>query len=473
VRHHRFLSILGVTFVVAAIALPFARGQESLELAGEAEAFALRVEYDVPVPAGSGTIPHVIGEIRKTAGSNAKGLAAAPTNFDAVVGGTVYNPYQAVNGNNGPFRLGDVDTGITPPVPPQNGIPTTECFYPGAGTDTVVRWPTDLRAETSPVTPVSYANAQCDQTPQTKLTAWAAAADSPGYPTEAVGSVVHAGNVSGDALLRPNEGHVESASRASAESISILEGVIRIGSVEAEGLSTADGPGGKASTTGHVAVSNINAGGQTFSVANDELTVAGQSFPVSSAEARSFVDSLNTTLQPTGCNLTILGPAERFPQGFLLARKPPKLGVEADGTFGASMHGGLLVLCDIPAGISEPTTFSPQRVQILVGFEYTMARAAVAPGGFGLGGLIGGAPNIAQTTPGQTTTVTTGAEVAPSTPSQAPTGSQRQALAPRRTSVSVRPFGAATRWILVVIGFVLLMLATNVAARRLREALSS
>jgi hypothetical protein len=248
--------------------------------------------------------------------------------------------------------------------------------------------------------------------------------------------------------------------------------VIRIGSVEAEGLSTAEGPGRKASSTGHVAISNVTAGGQTFSIANDELTVAGQTFPITSPEARSFMSSLNSTLSSTGCKLTVLGPAERFPQGFLLSRKPPKIGVEPDGTFGASMNGGLLILCDMPASISESTTFSPQRAQILVGFEYTMARAAVAPGGFGLGALIGGALSTTRTGGTPTTVVTKGAEVAPPTASQAPTGAQPQALAPRPAVIRIRPLGAATRWILIAIGFVLLMLATNVAVRRLREVLS-
>jgi hypothetical protein len=459
--------------LVAVLAVPFAVGdQAALDLAGESEAFALRVEYDIPLPAGSGTIPHVIGEIRKTSGENAKGLAAAPSNLDAVVGGTIYNPYASVNGNNGSFKLGDTDTGITPPVPPQNRLPATECFYPGA-TNTTVRWPQDIRAETAPLPPVAYANAQCTPGPQTQLTAWAAAADSPGYATEALGAVVHTGNVAADSLLRPNHGRVESQVRASGEAISILGGVIRIGSVEAEGFSTAEGPGGQATTTSHMAISNITAAGQTFSIADDSLVIAGNKVPIESQEGRGFMDSLNATLDPTGCKLTVLGPANPYPQGYLLSRKPPELGVKDDGTFGASMHGGMLVLCDIPESISEPTTFNPQRAQILIGFAYTMARAAEAPAGFNLGDLVLGGGDPAPIT--AVAPVTTGPATIRNQPATEPDsggtngGPPPQALESPRKIARFEPLGSATRWLLIALGGAMLIGATNFAARRLRE----
>src|SRR5207245_9481248 len=112
----------------------------------------------------------------------------------------------------------------------------TECFYPGQGSNTTVRYPTDFRSQdpaTTNVPPVSYAHAQCSPGPQTQLTAWAAAADSPGYPTEPIGGVIHTGAVQGEALLRPHNGVVESITRASAKAVTILGGVIRIGSAEA------------------------------------------------------------------------------------------------------------------------------------------------------------------------------------------------------------------------------------------------
>jgi hypothetical protein len=304
------------------------------------------------------------------------------------------------------------------------------------------------------------------------LTAWAAAADSPGYPTEPIGGVIHTGVVQGEALLRPNNGVVQSFTRASAKAVTILGGVIRIGSIEAEGTSNAQGPGGKAGTTGHVAISNITAAGQTFSLANDEISVGGQTFPTSSEQAHSFMDGLNASLASTGCKLAILGPAEKYPQGFLLSRKPPRLGVAKDGTFAASMNGGMLILCDIPASISSPTTFTPQRAQIVVGFEYSMARAAQPPGGFSFGGLLGSIKpphNVTVVTniPGTAGTKSR-AKVDASTATAPSTQTQPQALAPTAQSSRITPLARGTRWALIALGVVLLMIATNVAARRLR-----
>ena len=253
--------------------------------------------------------------------------------------------------------------------------------------------------------------------------------------------------------------------------MSILGGAVRIGSIEAEGTSNAEGPGGKAGTTGHVAITNISAGGQTFSLADDAISFAGQSFPTSSQEAHSFMDGLNASIASTGCKLAILGPAEKYPQGYLLSRKPPKIGIAKDGTYAASMNGGMLILCDVPKDISSPTTFTPQRVQILVGFEYSMARAENAPGGFSFGGLVGGAlkpphsVTLVQHIPG-----TAGTKAQPNNaPAQTPsTHGEPQALGSTPQSSHVAPLATGTRWAMIAVGALLLMVATNVAARRLR-----
>src|SRR4051794_41327327 len=43
------------------------------------ESFAMRGEYDIPLPAGSGDVAQVVGEARRSqAGENSQGLAAAP-----------------------------------------------------------------------------------------------------------------------------------------------------------------------------------------------------------------------------------------------------------------------------------------------------------------------------------------------------------------------------------------------------------
>lgn len=471
----RTLSIAAIAMFLVALVVPFdARASSQVDIDGETEAFALRVEYDIPLPGSIGTEPHVIGEIRRTFGENAKGLAGAPTNFTAVTGGTVYDPWSGVNGNDGPLKVSSVQTGVGPPVDPHNpGIPTAECFYPGNVSKTV-SFPRDLRAETKPIPPTSYANAICGAGPATQLTAYSASDDVPGSPTGSFGPILHTGPLEADSTLQPVHGVVTSAARASAHDIKILDGVIRIGSVEAQGVSTAEGPGGKDSTTGHIAMTNITAGGQTFSVAEDEITVANQRFPIDSSAGQAFLQNLNNGLAPTGCKLSVMGPASPYPQGFLLSRKPPALGMAKDGTFAASMYGGMLILCDVPHSVSDPTTFTPQRVQILVGFVYSMARAVKDDAGFNLADLAGGGTTI--TSPSKTFTETGRSNTQPVvTPvvSSAP-AVQPQAFTPSvGRTIRYKPLAMSTRIAFIVIGIVLLIAATNFASRKIREVVGS
>ncbi len=474
----RRIAWLAAAVLVLAVATPFgALGQQKeLDLDGETEAFALRVEYDIPLPAGSGTIPGNVGEIRKESGENAKGLAAAPTQFDALVSGAVYDPYAAYNGNDGNFHVGSVYTDQKPPINPHNQLPTAECFYPGA-TSKTVSWPRDLRAEeTKPLPPVAYANAQCNAGPTTQITAWAASADTPAGPGEPIGAVVHTGPVAGESLLRPDHGAVKTFARASANAVKILGGVIRIGSVEVEGASSAEGPGGTAGTSGHVALIDVEAGGQKFTVADNHLTIAGQTFAIPSDGAQAAMNAINAGLDPTGCKLTLLGPAEKYPQGYILARKPPKIGVAKDGTFAASMHGGMLVFCDIPKSITEPTTFTPQRAQILVGFAYSMAKANTASEGFGIGDLAG--PTTINT-PSKTISEVSrsvrdvDAPAAPEAGRSTDVTNAPQAFTPSRRVIPYTPLGMTARVIFILIGVALLIAATNLASRRLKELVGS
>jgi len=472
----RTLSLAGIFIFLVAIVIPFdARAASQLDIDGETEAFAVRVEYDIPLPASIGTEPHVIGEIRRTFGENSKGLSGAPTNFTAVTGGDVYDPWAGVNGNDGPLKVSTVQTGIGPPVDPHNpGLPTAECFYPGNASKTV-SFPRDLRAETKPIPPTSYANAICGAGPSTQLTAYSASDDVPGSPTASLGPILHTGPLEADSMLQPVHGVVTSNARASAHDVKVLDGVIRIGSVEAEGVSTAEGPGGKDSTTGHIALTNITAAGQTFSVAEDEITVANQRFPIDSSAGQAFLENLNNGLAGTGCKLSVMGPASPYPQGFLLSRKPPALGTAKDGTFAASMYGGMLILCDLPHAATDPTTFTPQRVQILVGFVYSMARAVKDDAGFGTGDFFAGTKTF--NTPSRTLTIAA-PPVKPSTVvaakvDTAPISQQPQAFAPSGRTIRYKPLAMSTRIALIAIGIVLLIAATNFASRRLKELVGS
>ena len=471
----RWISIGGVCVVLLAFILPFdARATTNLDIDGETEAFAVRVEYDLPLPGSIGTEPHVVGEIRRTFGENAKGLAGAPTDFTAITGGAVYDPWSTVNGNDGPLAPGGHNTGIKDPIDPHNNLPTAECFYPGQPA-TTVSWPRDLRADTKPIPPTSYANAQCGAGPTTQLTAWSASDDVPGSATGALGAVLHTGALAATSLLQPQHGVVTSTARASAHEVSVLGGAVRIGNVEAEGTSTAQGPGGHDATTGHVALANISAGGQLFSVADDEITVAGNRFAIDSSAGQAFLNNVNAALDGTGCKLSVLGPANPYPQGFLLSRKPPQIGVAKDGTFAASMHGGMLIVCDLPQNLTTPTTFTPQRVQVLVGFVYSMARATAGDAGFGTGDFFAGAGSV--TTPSRTIDIpATSDEPASVVAAKNDTNGvpQTQAFVPAAgRTIRYKPLARTTRIIFIILGIVLLIAATNFASSRLRDLVGS
>ncbi|HVM08305.1 MAG TPA: hypothetical protein VM345_07585 [Acidimicrobiales bacterium] len=331
-------------------------------LSGEFDAFAVRVEYDLPLPFGAGTVPHVVGEVRRSgAGENAKGLAAAPTHFDAVVGGTYYDPDKSQKGDEN--------------LPPQ-----VECFYPGSSVDTRFDFPTDTRGETAGLPATSFAIARCDAGPIVSLRVAAGAAELP--------SVLVAGGAA-DGEARPVERRLLSKAAARASDITLAGGAIKVGSVEASGESTVTGAPGGARTMSRITVNDVDVAGVRFSIANDRLVIAGREVPIDGGAAKAVVGAANTALKAAapGCRIDVTTEPETFPQGFLLSRKPPQIGVAEDGTAASSMRAGMQVLCDIPSSLSEPSGFSPQRFQAVLGFVYTGAYASTEPSGFSLANL--------------------------------------------------------------------------------------
>ena len=332
-------------------------------VSGELDTFAVRVEYDIPLPAGPGTIPHAVGEIRRSvAGENAKGLSAAPSHFDAVVGGTYADPSKDQKGD-------------------ERRPPGVECFYPGDLVNSRFVFPTDTQAETASVPPTSYATAQCGAGPSAVLRAAVGSVELPGV------SIGGGGMANG--ATQPNSGRVESGAASSASGIVIAEGAVTVDSVDVSGESSVDGTPDGAQTIARVTVKDIVAAGTRFSIANDRLIVAGQDLPIDGAAAHALLEGVNGLLQPSGCRLDITTEPATFPQGFLLSRKPPAIGIADDGSRAASMRAGLMVLCDLPRPLTEPTGYSPQRVQVVLGFVYTSAAAEPesAAGGFSLGSL--------------------------------------------------------------------------------------
>ncbi|HEX2851152.1 MAG TPA: hypothetical protein VHN98_11385 [Acidimicrobiales bacterium] len=429
-------------------------------LSAEFDAFAVRVEYDIPLPASTGTIPHVVGEARRSeAGENAKGLAAAPTHLDAVVGGKYYDPNGDGQGDN---------------LPPQ-----VECFYPGALVDTKFGFPTDTRNETKGVPATAYATAQCSAGPTVQLRSSGVAGDLPSVS-------VHDSAADGNA--RPVKNRLGSDASARASGISLAGGAITVGSVEAAGASSVTGKPGNATTDARIVVNDIVAGGVHFSVANDRLVVGGQEVAIDSAQAQSTIDAANAALKPlgTGCRIDVTTRPDSYPQGYLLGRKPPVIGLSADGRTASSMRAGVQVLCDLPHSITDPSGFSPQRMQVILGFVYTGAFASDEPGGFGLGDL-GGSLSDASFGPAlPSSAITAGpadvvapplaaapavsATPAPAAPDAGPASPPRTRTVTRYRTVAamVTPMAGASRAALALACLAVFALLTHLGLRRLR-----
>jgi hypothetical protein len=456
------LALLAIGLAVVPFAPGVGADEPSTISTAEAEAFALRVEYDIPLPVSPGTMPHVVGEVRRSgAGENAKGLAAAPTHFDAVVGGTYYDPDKDNDQPVLPCKPGDRSNCNLPPH--------TECFYPGALIDTDFRYPTETNPLTAGLPPIAYATARCGAGPEVELHA-VGAGDAPAASVAASAA---------DALARPHEGVMEGTSAARAQGVSLGAGAITIGNVQASGHSQVTGKAGGAQTESRVSITDINAAGNRFDIANDRLIVGGQQIPLPSAQAQSFFDSVNAGLAPTGCTISLLSNPDRYPQGFLLSRKEPRIGLAEDGSFAASMHAGLLVLCNLPDQIGQGTDFNPQRLQAIVGFAYTAATTNDEPGGFGIG-------NLADNVLGETilAPAPTGAPLAdlapasvpletPSAPVAAPAKLQTKPAASRLPApLADFAMDPATRWVLGVVCVVIWAVLTHAGATRLREVLT-
>jgi hypothetical protein len=459
----RFLQCL-VVFALGVTLVPFAPGvgadeQHATLATAEAEAYALRVEYDIPVPLSPGTIPHVVGEVRRSrAGENAKGLAAAPSHFDPVVGGSYYDPDKDNDQDAIPCKPGN-RTGCNIP-------PHTECFYPGDLLDTDFRFPTETRPETAGLPPTTYATARCGAGPEVELHA-VGAGDAPGATVAASAA---------DALARPREGVMEGTSAARAQGVSLVGGAITIGNVQVSGHSEVTGAKGGQRTESRVSITDINAGGTRFDLADDRLVVGDQAMPATSAAAQSFMDNVNAGLAATNCTMALLTNPDRYPQGFLLSRAEPRVGVAEDGSFAGSMKGGLLVLCNLPDELGTATEFKPQRLQVVVGFAYTAANAQDEPGGFGLGNLVdqvlgekflpaASTPPLPELAPAPAPL-----DAAPA-PAAAPARNLRSQPAATRLPAPLGDFDMdpATRWLLGLGCIVVWAALTHAGAKRLRE----
>ena len=457
-------------------AVPFAPGVSADDIDGllsaEAESYALRVEYDIPLPVSPGTIPHVVGEVRRSqAGENAKGISGAPTHFDAVVGGTYYDPDKENKGEEN--------------LPPQ-----TECFYPGALLDTKFAFPSDTKPDgsTKALPATSYASARCGAGPEVELHAVGQGVGTPGTATEALGPAVSVGTTAADALVKPVKGLLQATTTARAEAISIGGGAVTIAGVEATGASQVSGKAGDQVTDARIKLTDVVAGGSRFSIEGGQLVIGEQAMALDSSGARQAIEGVNTGLAAFGCRLDLVTNPARYPQGFLFSRPEPRTGVDEAGKFAGSMAGGLVVLCDLPEETSAGTEFKPQRLQVVVGFAYTSASTEDEAGGFGIGDLGGvfsdtalppPSPVVAGvnvTAPLDTTPASAALAPAPvATPDASPAAPPPEA--PETTEVA-QPILAdfdmdpATRWAIGIVSLVVWAALTHAGAARLRGLFS-
>lgn len=379
VRGRRLAGASAAVAVLALAATPLveapqpaaAQVLDGLGLVGELEALGVRVEYDLPLPAGTGSAPQVVGAVRRTNGGEvANGIAAAPTRFDAVVGGTVANP--------------DKESGTGD----ESRLPQSECAYPGPLADIAFTFPADARPDTAGSPPVGWSSAQCGAGPALDLNATAASPDE----VLALGPALSVAGGLAAATAGPVQGTLSAVASARAGGVSILDGLVRVDEVIARGESHTDGRPGGATTSASVDLVGVSVAGTRFDVRGGDLVVDGQTLPADGGAAQATLRALSAALAPSGCGVTLLDSPAAYPQGFLFARPVPELGVADDGSLAASMAGGLLVQCDLPADLSAPTGFSPQRMQVVLGFAYTSVSARADIGGFGLGDLAGGTP---------------------------------------------------------------------------------
>lgn len=342
---------------------------DSLGVVAEMEAFGVRVEYDIPAPVSTGTAPQVVGSARRSAGSeSASGLAAAPTRLDPVVGGIVTDP-------DGTPGSGD-----------ELALPQAECAHPGDLADIAFTFPADLRGDLTDVPPLGWSRAICGAGPTVSLRATTVSPDE----ALGLGPLVRVGGVLAEADAGPSQGVLRASASAQASGIEILDGLITIDSVVARGASFTDGQPGGASTDASVDLIGVSIAGVGFDLRGGDIVVSGQHLPLGGSAAQSLLRTVAGLLAPTGCALSVLDSPASYPQGFLFARPEPELGVADDGTLAASMTGGLLLQCEIPDAIAELTGFSPQRLQVALGFVYTGVAARADIGGFGVTDLAPG-----------------------------------------------------------------------------------
>jgi hypothetical protein len=204
---------------------------------------------------------------------------------------------------------------------------------------------------------------------------------------------VSVGGGAADGRGGPVDGVLHSAAAARISDVSILDGLVTVDSIEAHGASRTDGKPGGGASEASVDLTGVSIGGVSFDLRDGDLVVGGTRLPVGGSAAQAVIEQAAAALAPSKCGLSVLSSPAAYPQGFLFGRPQPELGVAEDGSLAASMRAGLLVQCDLPQDLTAPTSFSPQRMQVVLGFAFTSVATQADIGGFGIDDIGGGTPS--------------------------------------------------------------------------------
>ena len=336
----------------------FSPGPAPPVFTGDAQAFAVRIEADEPLPVGPGDIPSVYGQVN--AQENFATATAAVDLLGAVVGPKIADP----TGDGHQYTQLPQATCVYPSEP-NSGAQS----YPFNGSDQQTAQSETTCATGPSATGLAYGGqigGGAGVTNPNELTTLQASSLPLGIQ----------GLTEGHESLGPDaaDGSVKISADASVHDFSI-PGMLHVDGVEATGATEVSGRPGGATSTAQVTVSGLTIAGATISVTPAGVQL-GSAPPVPVSGAGPVVQQFNQIAGTEGCSLTILSNPSDYPQGTLFARPPLPNRINPNGTDAGSTDGGVVVRCVVPEALN-PTNFKPLIMQIVFGFVGTEANASL------------------------------------------------------------------------------------------------
>ncbi|HEX6394116.1 MAG TPA: hypothetical protein VFZ97_11790 [Acidimicrobiales bacterium] len=346
--------------------------------AGDVQAVAIRIEADEPLPAGSGDIPSMSGEVNSD-----EGISKAQAAVDLL--GAVTGPKLADPTGDGHQYAQDPQAACN--FPPAS---TAAQSYPLQGSDQQTAQSEVTCREGPSATALAYS---------AQIGGNAGVTNSNELQTLGVSALPLGinGATEGHASLAPDATTGTARMSADAEATSFsIPGMLQVSHVSATGWTAVGGRPGSASTHADVSVSDLEIGGAAISLGSKGVSL-GSSPPVPVDSAQPLVASFNQVASSVGCELTVLSSPSTYPQGPLFARPPLPNRVNPDGTDAGSTAAGLVIRCVVPESINT-TNFKPLILQILFGFVGTEAHASTQAPQFGIGPGNDNGPSTGQST---------------------------------------------------------------------------